>query len=335
MALARTARSARPARSFRTPARRWLIALLSATALTATGCVTVDGKHARIPGVDGREAAQVLADFDTKNNEVYAKRDVQLNARIESGSFGAIDQASLRILRFTDPRQAKAIPQFTHGQPQFWIPRPMGWPKWFAVLNTPTYANSRPMLLVFTKATPDAPWLASWGPTLKGADPFPEPYKDTDGYVESIPLDEAGYTMAPKDVPAAFTGYLSDGKSALFEPGPSTSDLRKVREDPVQPGFIRQLADAPAPQYPSLAIRMKDGSAMVLFAATQSTKITVQPPTPLEFDASLQTFLTAKPKQSITEHRLAEYAAVVPRAGKGDVRVIASTSGVIGADGDA
>ncbi|NUU23905.1 MAG: hypothetical protein HOV68_20745 [Streptomycetaceae bacterium] len=306
-------------------------------ALLTAGCVTVDGKHARVAPLDKSEAARVLAEFDARNNDVYAKRDPALNAAIETGVSGAIDQASLRIMQFTDPGMSRQIPAFTHESAKYWIPRTVGWPKWFAVHNTPSYANAREMLLVFTKESPDAPWKAAWAPSLRGGETFPEPYRDADGYVEALPLDTAGLAVAPRDTAAALTGYLTDGKSSaeLFAPGPSTSEQRKLREEPVQNGFVRQFVDSPATQYGPLAIRTADGGALVLFAAAHSMKLTVQPPNSLgEIEPAQQAFLADKPKRSVTQHTLAGYAAVVPRAGKGQVRVIATMSGVIGADGE-
>lgn len=303
----------------------------------AVGCVTVDGENARVAPLDQREAARVLADFDARNNEVYAKRDTALNSVIETGSVGAIDQASLRVMQFSDPERKREIPAFTHEKPTYWIPRTIGWPKWFAVHNTPSYANARPMLLVFGKDGPDAPWRATWGPTLRAGASFPEPYRDEDGYVEQLPLDAPGLAALPRDTAAALTGFLTDGRSSaeLFAPGPHTSEARKLREEPVQNGYVRQFVDSPAAQYAPLAIRTADGGALVLFAVTHSMKLTVQPPNTLgEVEPAQQAFLAAKPKRSVTEHKLAAYAAVVPRTGAGKVQVVATMSGVVGAEGE-
>jgi hypothetical protein len=279
----------------------------------------------------------VLAEFDARNTEVYAKRDAALNAAIETGVAGAIDQASLRIMQFSDPGMTRQIPAFTHDAAQFWIPRTIGWPKWFAVHNTPSYANAREMLLVFTKESPDAPWKAAWAPSLRGGETFPEPYRDADGYVEALPADSPGLAVAPRDTAAALTGFLTAGKASaeLFAPGPSTTDQRRLREEPVQNGFVRQFVDAPAGQYGPLAIRTADGGALVLFAVAHSMKLTVQPPYTLgDIEPAQQAFMAEKPKRSVTEHTLAGYAAVVPRAGKGLVRVVATMSGVVGAEGE-
>ncbi len=316
-----------------------LLAALFAVLLVfaVTGCVTVDGEHTRVAPLDAREAAQVLAEFDARNNEVYAKRDLALNAQIETGPVGAIDQASLRIMQFTDPQLTREIPQFTHDQPDFWIPRTIGWPKWFAVHNTPSYPNARPMLLVFTKQNPDAPWQAAWGPTLRPGETFPEPYRDAKGHVVEVPADTAGLVVTPRDAAGALTAYLTDGQAwaGLFADGPSTTEQRKLREEPVQNGFVRQFIDTPAAHFPPLAIRTKGGGALVLFAVAHSMKLTVQPPNVLgEIEPEQQAFMAAPPKKSVTEHRLTGYAAVVPPVGEGQVRLVATMSGLIGAEGE-
>lgn len=306
-------------------------------ALLGTGCVTVDGENARVAPLDDDEAARVLADFDARNNDVYATRDLDLNARIETGTIGAIDQASLKVLRFSDPRMERRIPVFTHEQPVYWIPRTVGWPKWFAVHNTPSYANARAMLLVFTKQAPDAPWQAAWGPTLRPGETFPEPQRDAKGHVREVPADAAGLAVAPRDAAGALTGFLTDGRSSaeLFAAGPVTTDQRRLREEPVQNGYVRQFVDAPAGRFAPLAIRMQDGGALVLFAVTHSMKLTIQPPNVLgDVPPTQQAFLAEKPKRSVTEHTLAAYAAVVPPAGAGQVRLVASMSGVVGAEGE-
>lgn len=313
------------------------LALSLALGATAAGCVTVDGENARVAPLDRREAARVLADFDARNNEVYAKRDTALNAAIETGPVGAIDQGSLRVMEFSDPERKREIPSFTHDKPTYWIPRTVGWPKWFAVHNTPSYANARPMLLVFTKQGPDAAWQAAWGPVLRPGATFPEPYRDEDGYVEALPSDAPGLAILPRDTAGALTGYLTDGSSSaqLFAPGPHTSEARQLREQPVQNGFVRQFVDTPAAHFEPLAIRTREGGALVLFAVTHSMKLTVQPPNTLgDVEPTQQAFLAAKPTRSVTEHKLAAYAAVVPPAGKGQVEVVATMAGVVGADGE-
>ncbi|UGQ13936.1 hypothetical protein LO772_10245 [Yinghuangia sp. ASG 101] len=316
-----------------------LLAVLVAAllAFAVTGCVTVDGEHTRVAPLDEHEAAQVLAEFDARNNEVYTHRDTDLNARIETGPVGAIDQASLRIMQFTDPQRTREIPEFTHDRPQFWIPRTIGWPKWFAVQNTPSYPNARAMLLVFTKQDPDAPWQAAWGPTLRPGETFPEPYRDAKGHVVEVPADAADLVVAPQDTAGALTAYLTDGRASagLFADEPTTTEQRRLREEPVQNGFVRQFIDTPAAHFPPLAIRTKGGGALVLFAVTHSMKLTVQPPNVLgEIEPEQQAFLAEPPKKSVTEHRLTGYAAVVPPAGDGQVRLVATMSGLIGAEGE-
>ncbi|MDI2128599.1 hypothetical protein [Yinghuangia seranimata] len=312
------------------------ICVLVFALLATTGCVTVDGKHAKVAPLGKAEAARVLADFDARNNEAFGKRDANVNAAIETGSFGAIDQAALHIADFTDPRRTRQYQPFTHAQPEFWIPATVGWPKWFAARNTPSYPKAHNQLLVFTKAGPDAPWMAAWGATLASeTDTFPEPMRDGKGHVEALPLDAGGYSVGPKDLAGTFTKYLADGKTSadLITANTIVTKLRQTREEPVQDGFIRQVVDSPAQQYPPLAIRLKDGSALVLFAVTHSTKVTV-PGTLGDLDGNVQAFLAKKPKQTYTKHELASYAAVVPPTGKGQVQVIGVMSGVIGADGD-
>ncbi|WP_406298764.1 hypothetical protein OG948_25965 [Embleya sp. NBC_00888] len=309
-------------------------AALLVTALTATGCVAVHGSTTPVEALDRHEAGKVLHDYEVQNNQAYANRDLPLNARVETGSLGALDQAGLKILSFTDPRGNLGKAPIKHERPEFLIPKVIGWPKWFAVHSTPNFNNAKPQLLVFVKANPDAVWQAAWGPTLQS--PLPELRRDADGYLEPVAPNAAGLAAAPGELAPALTEFLKDGKTRaeLFGPDPYTAQLRKQREEPIGEGFVRQTVDGAANQFPPLALRTKDGGALVLFALQHSVKLTVQPPRRLgDVDPSTLTFLTGKPTRAVTEHRLSEYVAVVPKAG-GKVQLVGWMYGLVGADGE-
>ncbi|WP_406281714.1 hypothetical protein [Embleya sp. NBC_00896] len=309
-------------------------AALLVTALVATGCVTVNGSTTPVEGLDKREAQAVLRDYDVQNGQAYANRDLALNARAESGSLGVLDQAALKILTATDPHGTRGKTPVLHERPDFLIPKVVGWPKWFAVQTTPNYTNAKPQLLVFVKANPDAPWQAAWGPTLQS--PLPDVARDADGYVEQVSLTEAGLAAAPGELAPALADYLKDGKTRaeLFAPNSYTAQLRKQREDPIGEGFVKQSVDSVAGQFPPLALRAKDGGAIVLFALQHSVKLTVQPPRRLgDVDPSTLSFLPGKPSTALTEHRLSEYVAIVPKAGA-QVQLVGWMYGLVGADGE-
>lgn len=308
---------------------------LLVTALVATGCVTVSGSTTPVEGLDARAAEAVLRDYDMRNNQARAGRDLALNTSVETGSLGVLDQASLRILSFTDPSGDRGKTPVQRGKPDFMIPRVVGWPKWFAVQATSSIANEKPQLLVFVKTSPDAGWQAAWGPVMKG--PLPELARDADGYVEQVDANAPGLVAAPADVAPALSDYLADGKAnaALFAPDDDTKELRRQRSDPIGTGFVRQTVDSVAEQFPPLALRTKDGGAIVLFALQHSIKLTVQPPRRLgDVDASTLSFLSRKPTKALTEHRLSEYVVTVPKAGDGQIRVVGRMYGLVGADGE-
>ncbi|MGC0416580.1 hypothetical protein [Embleya sp. AB8] len=309
-------------------------AALLVTALAATGCVSVNGSGTPVEALDKRAAAKVLHDYEVRNNQAYANRDLPLNARVETGSLGALDQAGLRILSFTDPRGDLGKAPISHERPEFLIPKVIGWPKWFAVQSTPNFNNAKPQLLVFLRAGPDAVWQAAWGPTLQN--PLPELKRDRDGYLAALPPTASGPAVAPGELAPALAEFLKDGRTRaeLFGPDPYTAQLRKQRDDPIGEGFVRQTVDSAAGQFPALALRTKDGGALVLFALQHSIKLTVQPPRRLgDVDASTLAFLSGKPTRSVTEHRLSEYVAVVPKAG-GKVQLVGWMYGLVGADGE-
>ncbi|MFI1578962.1 hypothetical protein [Embleya sp. NPDC020630] len=310
------------------------VAALLAIALAATGCVTVSGASTPVAALDKHEAAKVLHEYEVQNNQAYANRDLPLNARAETGSLGVLDQAGLRILAFTDPNGNLGRAPILHERPEFLIPKVIGWPKWFAVQNTPNFNNAKPQFLVFLRAGPDAVWQAAWGPTLQSE--LPKLKRDSSGYLEQVSPTATGLAASPGELAPVLSEFLKDGKTRaeLFGPDPYTAQLRKQRDEPIGDGYVRQAVDSPAAQFPPLAVRTADGGALVLFALQHSIKLTVQPPRRLgDVDPSTLAFLTGKPSRSVTEHRLSEYVAVVPKAG-GKVQLVGWVYGLVGAEGE-
>jgi hypothetical protein len=310
------------------------VAALLVTALTATGCVAVNGSTASVEGVDKREAEAVLRDYDVRNNQAYANRDLALNALTETGPLGVLDQADLKIRAFTDPRGNRGKEPVLHERPEFLIPKIVGWPKWFAVQSTPNRQGAKQQLLMFVKAGPDGVWQAAWGPTLQS--PLPELARDKDGFVEPVAPDATGLAASPRELAPALADYLKDGKThaELFAPDAYTAQLRKQREDPIGEGFVRQSVDTAAEQFAPLTLRAKDGGAVVLFALQHSMRLTVQPPHRLgDVEPSTLTFLANKPTQALTEHRVSQYVALVPKAG-GRVQLTGWMYGLVGAEGE-
>jgi hypothetical protein len=306
-----------------------------------TGCVTVHGEQALIPSVRKAEAARVLADFTSTNNKANKNFDPKLMATIETGPLGASDVAGLQAKHANTPAGNSSYVPIQLTDPSFLIPRQRGWPKWFIADAVSNKTKNGRWLLVFQRNSSAEPWKAShlgvYGNSTQLA--FA---RDGQGYVEPVSSSGSGLLVRPGDLSRAYTDYLQKGSagSAVFAAGPATSQLRTWRTANSRTATLAtQYADQPAKagEYPPIALRTKDGGALVFFASHHTAKDTslragVVPPT----NADTRALMTGTAKTSVTYLRLAEQAATVPpkTATGGKVVVLSRVVGLISAKGE-
>lgn len=286
--------------------------------LALSGCLTVHGEDVVVPATTEGEAKKVLDSFVTSNNKASRTFDTKLGATVESGALGAIDQAGLKARKAVHEGENPSFQPIELTDARFHIPQQAGWPKFFVAdaQNAQSSSGSR-WLVVFTRDSLDARWKASYLSVL-AADAIPQFATDEDGYLEDIPVDEeAGLTMAPQEVGAAYTGYLKDGKTTVFASGEYTDKLREERKrnartTTVWNDFIDQPAEKGA--FAPVALRTKDGSALVFFSSYHHQKQTaaegLKPPPP---DRYAKALMTGTPKRSITYSYTAEQVVSVPK----------------------
>lgn len=307
--------------------RRPLLSLAAVALLApaAAGCVTVHGELALLPAVDAATAARVLDHFTAVNNEANTRLDPSLNGQIETGALGAIDQAGIRARHITSPAGNPGYQPLQLTDARFLIPEQRGWPKWF-VADAASNRDTDRWLLVFARSSNREAWRAEYLSVVPQAD-LPAFATDSSGHAEPVAPDAADLLVAPGRLSAAYTAYLQQGDagSADFAPGSATTGLREQRRTqyPPTPQVVTQFADEPADpaQFPPVALRLKDGGALVFFTSHDVMKQTVGKGPLRLTDPYVKALLTGTANTSITLSRVAEQVVTVPPAGQAGAKV--------------
>jgi hypothetical protein len=304
-----------------------------------SGCVTVHGERALIPSVRPADAATVLARFAAASNEAARSLDPALVGRIESGPLGAIDEAGLRASHVNHPDGNPSYSPLVFSDAKFLIPRQRGWPKFFVADTATNRGSGTRWLLVFRRGAAGEPWLADF---LAVAAPgqIPAVATDADGYAREVPPAGTDLRVQPGELGAAYTGYLRDGTGGLFAPGPATTELRAGRDRNARTAdSVTQFADQPAQGggFTPVALRLKDGGALVFFGTHQQARSTFRAGYRLAIDADTKALMTGTPRTSVTLVRVGQLAAKVPAAGGsgagGSVEFVSRLVGLVSAKG--
>lgn len=307
----------RARRALRAPLARPAAAVTAAALLaTLTGCVTVHGETAVIPAVGKDEAAQVLKTFTARNNRANSGYDTKLNARIESGALGAIDQAGLKSRKEVEPKGNPDYEPLKLTDTRYLIPEQAGWPKFFVTDSKSNRKGAGRWFFVFQRDRAHGPWKASYLSVLQ-PDEIPEFARDRNGRVKAVPTGgDAKLALSPGKLSGAYTRYLQEGAGEEFAKGPHTSVLRERREKQLkQTGVRNEFVDQAAqpPQFAPFGLRTKDGGGLVFFASHHHHKQTLpRGYTPQIKNPLVKALMTGKPKQSVTFKRVSAQAVRVP-----------------------
>jgi hypothetical protein len=316
--------------------RLCLGAAVVALSLPLAGCVTVHGESASVPSVRPGEAARVLAAFAAGNNAATKAYDAALIARVEAGPLGATDAAGLRAKHTGHPGGDPAYSPLVLSAARFLIPRQRGWPKFF-VADTGTDRGPGRWLLVFRKQTPDQVWKADFL-AVYAPGQGPAFATDKDGYAQALPLAGTDLLVQPGRMSAAYAAYLQDGRGTSFAPGALTSRLRASRAAGARtPDSVTQYIDQPAQggDFDPVALRTRDGGAVVFFATRHRSRSTYRAGYRLRVDPDTRALMTGTPRTSVTLSRVAQQAVTVPGGGgTGQVVFISRLVGLISAQGE-
>ncbi|MEU4202059.1 hypothetical protein [Streptomyces sp. NPDC045470] len=289
----------------------------SAALLTLSGCMTVHGEREMLPAVSKDEAATALQQFVDGFNTSNTKLDPKVNPTYETDSLLAVDQALTKAGQAISPQGNPKFPPLKLTSPTFTVPKQAGWPKVFLADAVSNRNNTR-WFLVFTRDAVGAKWKASYLSSLADAE-IPQFKTDQDGFAEVVPADakDSGLKIAPGKLGAAYAAYLDTGKGDTFAPGPHTDRWRALRErQGRQPGSRIQYEDQASP-YAPVALRTKDGGALVFFSTYYHQQKTVSAGSRISIGPELKGIMEgpAKPSDRMTFTTLSEQVVKVPAAG--------------------
>ncbi|MFD7665900.1 hypothetical protein [Streptomyces sp. NPDC059788] len=289
----------------------------SAALLTLSGCMTVHGEREMLPTVSKAEATKALQQFTEGFNASNSKLDPKLNPGYETDSLLAVDQALTKAAHTVSPQGNPKFPPLALSSPHFTVPKQAGWPKVFLADAVSNRNNAR-WFLVFTRDGVGAKWKASYLSTL-AENEIPQFKTDRDGYAEVVPADarDSGLKLAPGKLGATFATYLNTGKGDVFAPGPHTDRWRALRtQQGRQPGVRIQYEDQ-ASGFPPVALRTKDGGALVFFSTYYHQQKTVAEGSRINIPAEIKGIMDgpAKASNRMTFTTLSEQVVKVPAEG--------------------
>ncbi|MFJ6388967.1 hypothetical protein ACIQJT_15305 [Streptomyces sp. NPDC091972] len=300
-----------------------IAASVTALSLTASGCVVVHGEREVLPATTQAEAAKALQQFTNAYNAADKAYDSSLDAAHVTGALGAIDAARLKAGKANSPDGNPSHTPLKLSDVTYTIPKKAGWPRWFVADAAGNKGGTARWLLVFTRDALDEPFQVAYL-TLVAEGKVPEFEKDADGWAEAVPADSTGLAVEPGDLSTKYVSYLKSGGN-VFANGAHTSVWRADRaKDAIRPGLATQYLDEPLANdaYAPLALRTKDGGALVFFATHHYVKETAHSGTsvPDPGDAVLA-LTTGEIKQSLTMQFVSNEVALDPPKGAGDQRV--------------
>jgi hypothetical protein len=296
---------------------------VAAVSVSASGCVVVHGEREVLPAATRAEAAEALTAFTTAYNKADKAYDAKLDAARTTGALADIDAARLTAGRVNHPGGNPAHTPLKLTDAKFTIPKKAGWPRWFLADAHGNKGGDVRWLLVFTRDSLKDIWEVAYL-TLVAPGDIPEVRTDRDGWAEAVPADSDELAVPPAGLSKDYTTYLKDGGDA-FAPGAHTSAWRALRKkQSVRPGLATQYIDEPLAQgdYAPLALRTKDGGALVFFASRHYEKQTAargaSVPTP---NKDVLALTDGEIKQSLTMEFVSNQVALDPADGPGADRV--------------
>jgi hypothetical protein len=260
--------------------------------------------------------------------------------------------------------------RYAYGTPTFYLPAAAGYPRYFVVSVTRTLRGTKsadgstvwlggaavpvdgPALLLFSKASADAPWLLASVSQLPSGVTLPKLAADSAGHIPAVPLSDAALLAQPDD-----TGPL---QAAVVDDGPASTATRAVADGPLTTGMYlgaRNHVDGMTAPHgdvyqwelegsslPEFALRTAAGGALVFYAMTLNTTVAVpdyinkadpiHSGPPIRVPIDLQMLLPpgqAAPLIQLSSEQTLSFAAIDPAPGTAKVQVIAIGGGLTSA----
>ncbi|MFI8422936.1 hypothetical protein [Streptomyces sp. NPDC085479] len=328
-------RGRRPARALAS------VAAVTAVALTASGCVTVHGGTAVVPGATADEATAALAGFVTAFNRADKANDPALDASRVTGPLGAINQAGLKSKSVTQPGGNPDHKPLELRDARFLVPRKAGWPRWFvadtdANRDDGTAAAGNRWLVAFVRNGPDEEWKAAHLVIL-GPDEVPE-FAEAEGDEVPVEAGSDAVAVAPGELSERYAAYLKDGGASPFAAGPHTTEWRDKRARTAQrPGLATQFIDREADtgDFAPLALGTKDGGALVFFASRHFERQTTAKGYRPKVGPELRALMKGEVVNTVTKEWVSSQVVLVKPAGteKDAVTFAGRLQGVVAVEG--
>lgn len=327
-----------PRRPRRLDKRALISVSVAVLSVTASGCVVVHGEREVLPATTRAEAAKALERFTAAYNAADKAFDASLDAEYTTGALAAIDSARLKAGRANHPDGNPSHTPLELSGAKFTIPKKAGWPRWFVADTKANKGGNARWLLVFTRGGLKETWQAAYL-TLVAPGKVPEFKTGPDGWAEAVPADATGLSVPPAGLSKEYSTYLKDG-GKTFADGTHTSSWRDVRaKRSSRPGLVTQYIDEPLTNgdYAPLALRTKDGSALVFFSTRHYEKQTAARgaavPTPTKDVLALT---NGEIKQTLTMEFVSNEIALDPAdgSGNGQVSVVSRVQGLTSAKGE-
>jgi hypothetical protein len=284
------------------------LAVLAALTLPLSAC----GAAPAPPALTKAQAEQVLAHYQSVNNQANGNLDGDLLSTVETGAQLDMDRAAYLLRRARNDK----YPAFTYSAPAYYIPRQSDFPKWFAV---DTVSGRTRHALLFVQDRSGGPWLLA-------GDPFPASgltgiALDKDGYATAVTPDDTHAALAPEKVAGAHAATLTSGATGMA-PGPYTTDSRNALVK-VQTGLQRRgvtlTADFAPDRQRAYALRTTDGGALVWYVLRQTEKYDMNTAGAVGSGGDLTGLVNGRVGRHLDTTALIQYLATVPSHGSPQV----------------
>jgi hypothetical protein len=297
------------------------------------------------------QADQIVTAYQGVNNRANVDRSDQLMGTIESDSALAMDLASYKEFRYSDPKNTAKSKNgnLTYAKRSYIVPRLTAYPRWFVAQavgtqdpKTNPQSTPTPIYLLFVQADANAPWKVAYAPNT--GSPFPSaPVVDQSGYATAVTAaDDASLAAGPDRLSgmllAAETGGKGSAAASQFGTFPYFDDVAgELAQDKksLTGRTITLMATPGSPNYPVYALRTVDGGALVFTATTfryqTVTPAALQKNTAINLQGALadlygNSLVFGSP---LNEDYVTEYLIYVPAAGKGKPSQVTQTDSVI------
>ena len=352
----------------------------------ATSASTTGGREGTpAPAVTAAQARQVFDHYVATTASAAAPHSASSVLSLVTGVERAVLTTTLRLHSIVvngSPSSAPAAYSsslslepgdgglYTYGSPTFYLPAATGYPRFFVASVTRTLQGTKtadggttwlggapvpvdgPTLLLFSKASADAPWLLASVSQLPSGVTLPALATDSAGYIPTMPPSDAALLAPPDD-----TGPL---QAAVVDDGPASTATRAVADGPLTTGMYQGARnhvdgmtaphgdvyqwDLDGSSLPEFALRTAAGGALVFYAMTLTTTVAVpdvinkdnpiHSGPPIQIPLALQTLLPQgqpAPLVQLQSQQLLSFAAIDPAQTTAKIQVIAIGGGLTSA----